>query len=81
MSIQKSLLFVLTLAATVALADDPAVVAPAAGAVSITSAVSTPVAFQGPQGRDWYRTAVLLMGIAAISVTFVHGFSTKRKSN
>ena len=79
MSISKSLLFVLTLIASVAMADEPASVAPAAGA-ALSTAVTSSVSLQAPQEREWYRTAVLFLGIAAVSATFLHGLSSKRNA-
>jgi hypothetical protein len=82
MSLLKSLLFIVTLHAAVASANESAKTVPVSPTPSVVSAtVGTNVPLQIPQEREWYRTAVLFLGIAAVSATFIHGLSTKRQAS
>lgn len=82
MSSLKTLIFIVTLHAVIASADESANAVPVSASTSVVSAaMATNVPLQVPQEREWYRTAVLFLGIAAIATTFIHGFSAKRQTS
>ena len=78
----KQTLLSLTLSAKLLGASEPVDLAATPAAVTaLNSTVATNVSLQLPQQREWYRTVVLFLGIAAVATTFVHGISHKRKGS
>lgn len=47
---------------------------------AIHATVAAGVPMQVPATREWYRTAVLFIGISAVSATFFHALSRKRRT-
>ena len=78
MPLIKQTLLILSLSTVLLTAAEPVglVAVPA-----VNSTVATNVSMPMPEQREWYRTVILFLGIAAIATTFVHGISNKRNAS